>query len=161
MKLKLIQDETFQDYAFAISMLIACEKCDYKCATDGGFSPAICQNSHLAQMPTINLTNEQIYERYKSNPITRAVVLGGMEPFLQFEEIFDLIKYFRLQNNTDPYIIYTGYYPEEISDKISALKEFENIIIKFGRFIPNQKPYYDETLGVMLASNNQWSEKIS
>lgn len=161
MKLKLIQDETFQDYAFAISMLIACEKCDYKCARDGGFSSSLCQNSHLAQMPTIFLTNEQIYERYKSNPITTAIIIAGMEPLLQFEEIFDLIKYFRLHGNTDPYIVYTGYYPEEISDKINALKEFENIIIKFGRFIPNQKPHYDEILGVMLASDNQWAEKIS
>ena len=37
---------------------------------------------------------------------------------------------------------------------------FTNIIIKFGRYIPNQKPHYDEVLGVNLASDNQYAERI-
>ena len=41
------------------------------------------------------------------------------------------------------------------------LKKYSNIIIKFGRFIPNQKPHYDPVLGVELASDNQYGEKIS
>jgi len=32
-----------------------------------------------------------------------------------------------------------------------------NIIIKFGRFIPDQKSHMDETLGVELASPNQYA----
>ena len=35
------------------------------------------------------------------------------------------------------------------------------IIIKYGRFIPNQQKHYDEILGVYLASDNQYAEKIS
>jgi pyruvate-formate lyase-activating enzyme len=161
MKLKLIQDENFQDYGFAISMLIACEKCDYKCAADGRFSLTICQNSHLAQMPTINLTNEQIYERYKPNPLTTAIIFGGMEPFLQFEEIFDLISFVRLQGCSDLIIIYTGYYPQEIAGQLEQLKTLPNIIVKFGRYKPNQEPHFDECLGVVLANKEQWGEKIS
>ena len=38
---------------------------------------------------------------------------------------------------------------------------FPNIIIKFGRFIPNQEGHYDEVLGINLASKNQFGEKIS
>jgi hypothetical protein len=41
------------------------------------------------------------------------------------------------------------------------LKSFSNIIIKFGRFIPNQEPHYDEVLGVKLASDNQYARRIS
>jgi hypothetical protein len=36
-----------------------------------------------------------------------------------------------------------------------------NIIIKYGRFIPNHQPHYDEILGVKLASDNQYAERIS
>ena len=38
---------------------------------------------------------------------------------------------------------------------------FKNIIIKFGRYIPNRNNKYDEILGVTLASDNQFAEKIS
>ena len=61
----------------------------------------------------------------------------------------------------DDVVIYTGYNKEEIADKIEVLKKFKNIIIKFGRFIPNSKKKYDEVLGVELASENQYGEKIS
>ena len=40
------------------------------------------------------------------------------------------------------------------------LKKYKNIIVKFGRFIPNQEKQYDEVLGVYLASNNQYGEKL-
>ena len=38
---------------------------------------------------------------------------------------------------------------------------FNNIIVKFGRFIPNQESHYDEILEVNLASPNQYARKIS
>ena len=38
---------------------------------------------------------------------------------------------------------------------------YSNIIIKFGRFIPNREPHFDEVLGVNLASNNQYAKRIS
>ena len=41
------------------------------------------------------------------------------------------------------------------------LSRFDNIIIKFGRFVPNQTPHCDEVLGVKLVSNNQYAVKIS
>ena len=45
--------------------------------------------------------------------------------------------------------------------KINILKQYPNIIIKFGRFKPNQKSHYDDVLGVNLISDNQYGEKIS
>ena len=61
----------------------------------------------------------------------------------------------------DDVVIYTGYYPDEIKDALDVLKGFKNIIIKFGRYIPNRQSRYDEILGVTLASDNQYAERIS
>ena len=60
----------------------------------------------------------------------------------------------------DDVVIYTGYKEEEILDKINVLKSYEPIIIKFGRYVPNQKSHYDDVLGVNLASDNQYAKII-
>ena len=67
--------------------------------------------------------------------------------------MYELIKCFRDNKCVDDFIIYTGYYDYEISDKINKLKQFQNIIIKYGRFMPNHQPHYDEVLGINLISN--------
>ena len=54
-----------------------------------------------------------------------------------------------------------GQCQREIFDEIRELKQFPNIIIKYGRFIPGHSPIYDEVLGVNLASKNQFAVKIS
>lgn len=80
----------------------------------------------------------------------------------QFDEVFDLIKTLRNKYGcNDDIVIYTGYYPQEIADELAALRQFENIVVKFGRYQPGQKSHYDEVLGVELASDNQWAERIS
>ena len=78
----------------------------------------------------------------------------------QFDDIYNFIVDFRFYCNDD-IVIYTGYTEEEIKDYISKLKKFENIIIKFGRYIPNQEKHYDKILGIYLASDNQYAKKIS
>ena len=37
---------------------------------------------------------------------------------------------------------------------------YDNIIIKFGRYIPNQQSHFDIVLGVNLASDNQYAERL-
>jgi hypothetical protein len=44
---------------------------------------------------------------------------------------------------------------------LEEFKQFKNIIIKFGRFVPNQEKHYDEVLGIELASPNQYARRIS
>lgn len=61
----------------------------------------------------------------------------------------------------DDIVIYTGYYKEEIKEYIDKLRVYPNIIIKFGRYIPNQEKHYEEELGIYLASDNQYAERIS
>ena len=101
-----------------------------------------------------------LIQKYKTNAITSAIVFGGLENFDEFEQMLNFIKCFRCYSQDD-IIIYTGYNQEEIMDKINMLKQYPNIIIKFGRFIPGQQPHYDEVLGVKLASDNQYAEVIS
>ena len=62
---------------------------------------------------------------------------------------------------TDDIVIYTGYKKCEIENQLHQLKQFSNIIVKFGRYIPMQPPIYDEVLGVELASPNQYAERIN
>lgn len=129
-------------------------KCDYECGKQ------VCQNSALATAPDIEVNPMDIISRYFNNPLTEAICCQGLECFDTFKDLYNFIFLFR-SVFTDDIVIYTGYTKCEIADKVEILKQFPNIIIKFGRYIPNQKPHYDEVLGVDLASDNQYAERIS
>ena len=86
-------------------------------------------------------------------------MIGGLEPFDTFDELHDFIWKFR-QLSLDTIVIYTGYYPSEITEQLKKLFKFKNIIIKFGRFIPNDKTRYDQVLEVTLSSSNQFAQTI-
>lgn len=160
MIVKGLLDEDFVNYRLP-AMFIASAYCDWKCCNECGKSISMCQNSSLSQSKTTKIPADEIFRRYHSNSITHAVVIGGLEPMLQFDEILEVIKYFRKHNVNDVFVIYTGYYPYEILDKIEQLKHYMNIIVKYGRYIPDDLKHYDEILGVWLASRNQYAEKIS
>lgn len=159
MFVKNIIDEVFQDYKKP-SMMIATCKCDWKCLTELGLDINICQNSSLVKQKTVQKLNDEIVERYLNNPITKAIIIGGLEPFLQFEEVIVLIHKFRDYTNDD-IVIYTGYYPEEIKNEINRLKQYKNIIVKYGRYNPNYNKAFDDVLGIELISSNQFAVKIS
>ena len=72
-----------------------------------------------------------------------------------------IVKLRTYYNCNDPIIIYTGYNKDEVKEKIDRLINYENIYVKFGRYVPNHKEHYDEVLGVKLVSDNQYGEKIS
>ena len=44
---------------------------------------------------------------------------------------------------------------------VEALKKFTNIIVKFGRFRPDQPHHVDEVLGVELVNPEQYAKRIS
>jgi len=160
MLIKTITDEDFVNYCKP-SMFIGLCYCNWKCCVENNLPVTTCQNESLAQQSNIEVPINFIFNRYVDNPITSAIVIAGLEPFLQFEEVYQLIEYFRINNNYDDIVIYTGYYPNEIEDYITKLKQFRNIVIKFGRFIPNDKSKFDDVLGIELASQNQYAERIS
>ena len=107
------------------------------------------------------MDTQEIYEKYIESDIVKSVVIGGLEPLLQIEEVLSLIDYFRSQGCEDDFVIYTGYTEEEVlnNPEWSKLLHYKNIVIKYGRFVLGDKPHYDEVLGIYLASDNQYAKR--
>lgn len=157
MKLKGIIDEDFVNYK-KCSMFLAFPFCSFKCEKECG--ERVCQNSPLALAQTLEVTTEKIVARYIQNPLSEAIVCGGLEPLDSFDDVVGLVEAVRAHCDDD-IVIYTGYNKSEITDKIQRLQAYKNIIIKYGRFIPYRATHYDEVLGMKLASENQYAERIS
>lgn len=159
MKLKGMTDEDFLQYKKP-SLLLVFPTCTFKCCIECGSQ--VCQNWSLAMAPMMEVSSDTIIQRYLSNPITQAIVCGGLEPFDSFDELFPFIVSLREDHKCeDDIVIYTGYKEEEINSYINKLKAYKNIIVKFGRFVPDQDYHHDDILGVDLASDNQYAVKIS
>lgn len=159
MIVKGIVFEDFVNYKVPC-MTIEMPYCNFKCDHECGMP--VCQNSALASAPNKVFPEATIIRAYIDNPIARAVCFQGLEPFDSFDELRDFIFEFRnCFSQTDDIVIYTGYNKDEIKNQLNELKQFSNIVIKFGRYIPNQESHYDEVLGVKLASPNQYAERIS
>lgn len=158
MKILNVKAEDFTNYKKA-AMFIGMGSCTFKCCNEAGISPEICQN-YLLQYDYIELEPETLVGNYLSNSISESIVIGGLEPFDDFMNLLNLIDEFR-RNTLDDIVIYTGYYPYEIINYLLYLTTYDNIIIKFGRFIPNDVPHKDKILGVDLISNNQYAVKLN
>jgi hypothetical protein len=157
MILKNIIDEDFTNYK-KISMVLGFPYCTFKCDKECG--RPVCQNSILAKSESVEIPINKVIDRYVKNSISDAVVCGGLEPFDTFDDLVTFIEAFR-EVSDDDVVIYTGYTEEELLAQINILSNFKNIYIKFGRFIPDQEKHYDDTLGIYLASDNQYGKKIS
>ena len=162
MKIKDIVDEDFVNYREA-AMFIGTVSCAGKCCIEAGIPLSVCQNDGWRKKPPIDMRDSRIVERYVNNPITHAIVFGGLEPLEQMDDIVDFMTMLRIVYHcNDTVVIYTGYNrdePEAIA-AIERLMIFENIIMKFGRYIPNRDTVYDDVLGVTLSSDNQYAERI-
>jgi len=159
MTIKGIVPEDFVNYKLP-SLTIEFPYCNFKCDKDAGCN--VCQNIPLIQEPNITIeANDLIEIYYLNNPITKAIVMQGLEPFDSIGDLVDFIGLLRnLYKCDDDVVIYTGYDKHEVSSELLLLKSFKNIIVKFGRYIPNKESHYDEVLGVSLASPNQYAERI-
>ena len=139
-------------------LTIETPKCNFKCDKECGM--LVCQNSSLASAPTFNCPIETIIDYFDANPVTQAICFQGLEPFDTFEDLLSFIQVFRV-SHSQPIIIYTGYTQQELKEFLKILKQYKNIIIKFGRVVPNDNSIYDKILGVNLSSSNQYAEVIS
>lgn len=158
MKLKGIIDCDFTNYKEPV-LTLEFPYCDFKCDKLNGCQ--VCQNNALAREPNIDIPFKTIWQLYEQNPLTKGFCCQGLEPFDSDLELLDFIQSVRYYCD-DTIIIYTGYNKSEILPiYFTTLKQYPNIIIKWGRFIMNQKPHYDEVLGVSLTSDNQYAEKIT
>lgn len=141
------------------SMFVIFPCCTFKCDKENGNQ--YCQNWSLTKQPNIDISAADLIKFYYNRDLVDAVVLGGLEPFDSWKDLYEFVFVFRNLIPDADIVIYTGYNKDEIQDKLDMLKQFKNIIIKYGRYRPNQKPHRDELLGVDLASDNQYAEKIS
>ena len=157
MKLKGLNEYDICNYKEP-SMFLIFPTCTFKCNKECG--QPVCQNLELAQSTAIEVSSLQLINRYLNNPLTHAVVCGGLEPFDSWNDLYSFCSVFR-GFSKDPIVIYTGYTEKEITKQIKLLSCLPNIIVKFGRFIPNSPHIFDVLLGVELASNNQYAKSIS
>lgn len=156
----ILKDVVFEDlvnYRVATMFLIF-NKCSFKCEKE--CNGAFCQNSSIVKMEDREVSIDYLIDEYLTNPITHGITCGGLEPFDSWEDLKAFIDKIRIYT-ADPIVIYTGYKEEEITDKIEVLSRYENIIVKFGRYVPNKEPHFDKLLGVKLASPNQYAKVVS
>ena len=174
MIIKELRDEDFVNYKKP-SLFLGFPTCSFKCCKEGNLPIEVCQNCSLAKSDGVDMSPDQIVDRFLSNPITSASVIGGMEPFDSARDLIDLIHCLRTKTNDD-IVIYTGYTEEEVKNMqytinysfgkqdysyFGEIAKYPNIIIKFGRFRPNEDSHYDSVLGVKLVSSNQYAVRIS
>lgn len=162
MKIKSIVSEDFVNYKKP-SMFIIFPYCSFKCDKECG--APVCQNSKLAAMPIIEIAIDTICQKYINNPITSAIVCGGLEPFDSESDLLGLVGTLRNKyNNNDDIVIYTGYTEEELSENLvykMITEDYKNIIIKFGRYLPAIERRFEPILGVELASVNQYAKEFN
>ena len=134
-------------------------KCSFKC--DKEYGTQVCQNWELAAAPSQTVLINPFMRRYMANPLTEALVLQGLEPFDSLIDLYTVAAALSDFKCTDDLVIYTGYNRTEVGSKLQPLFYIPgHLIVKWGRYIPNQKPHYDPALGVYLASDNQYGELI-
>ena len=156
------------------AMFIICPRCTFKCDKDNGCK--VCQNSALAQEKMKQVDTLSLCKRYIHNPLTSAVVFGGLEPLELGQDIIDFVEILRNQFHcNDDVVIYTGYTKDEVVRGFrdgeaevdpflqwwNKIQTYPNIIIKFGRFLKDKPSRFDPILGITLASDNQYAEVIS
>lgn len=159
-KLKGVIFEDFVNYKKPC-MTLMFPKCTFKCEKE--CEEAFCQNSELAAAPQQTVLVNDLLRQYKNNPITEAIVLQGLEPLDSLLDIYIVAANLRDFKIQDDFIIYTGYKKSEVSDELLQTITSMipgHLIIKWGRYVPNQTPHYDPVLGVKLASDNQYAEVI-
>ena len=176
MELLFVIQEDFLNYKKP-SMFIGFPKCSFKCNID--CKKEVCQNYKLYNKDKINVDIDTLCKMYINNNITKSIVMGGLEPFDSPFDLISIIDHLRnVYNCDDDIVIYTGYTLDELEniklydysnavkqDKLHAvyntLKQYKNIIIKSGRFVPGDNPHFDDVLGVNLSSDNQYAIRLS
>lgn len=164
MRVKDIIDEDFQDY-YKPAMFICARSCTMKCNAKAGRE--VCQNASLLSQDTINISDNHIVKRYLENNLTSAIVVGGLEPLDQPEELAKFADALNHHNIHDDLVIYTGYSEDEIresdilssalSSVVDKCRLTRNLVVKYGGFVSGCAPHFDAVLKVNLASDNQYA----
>ena len=147
------------NYKYPTFMIAMGTTCTFKCERECGME--VCQNHPLLKEDIIHYSIPNAIWRYDRQSLSKSITLQGLEPLDNMVQLIWFLIEFRRDHN-DTVIIWTGYTEEECESFIELLKELEidNIIIKFGRFVPNKEPHFDEILGVELANEEQYAKEF-
>lgn len=154
------ENDTVNNGNFTTFVIQSGISCTFKC--DKESKCQICQNWQIRKQKTIKVDLMNIIERYDKNDLAKSITFQGLEPLDNLKQLLWFIYYFR-KDHHDPIYIWTGYTEEECEDLIYFLKDkmkYDNIFIKFGRFVPNCEKHFDKELKIYLASPNQYCKKI-
>jgi organic radical activating enzyme len=143
-KYKGIIHERVEDAPFVGALIIA-DRCSRNCKN--------CFNESLKSKTSIENTAYEIIKEVKSNPFNNGIILSGLEWTEQKDDLIELVslaKRSRLQ-----VMIHTGL-TEESFFRILDRNIFENCYIKFGEYEEHLSSNIHESMGVRLASSNQY-----
>lgn len=145
----------FVNYKSCTYNILAGISCTFKCGKE------FCINNPLINQEIVITTNDKLIKDYLNQSIATSITFQGLEALDNLKQILWFIYYFRKESN-DNIILWTGYTKEECEDLIFLIKKmgWNNIIIKYGRYIPNRPSRYDEVLGINLVSDNQYAEVL-
>lgn len=151
--------EVFQDYK-KYSLLIGVCFCDWKCCLESGIPVTVCQNHNLESAKFFEVSFDYVLKTLNES-YADALIIGGLEPFMQTDEVVQLLKFLRENGVKKDLLVYTGYYLEEIDSYTIGLLSDLNVILKCGRYIPDRPSNkIDPVLGIKLASSNQYGVKL-
>ena len=146
---------------FLPSLFIGMGTCNWKCCIEAGIDKSICQNSELARAPRYDVKASELCRVYNISNIDEAIVIGGLEPLDDMEGLLELVKTFDEMCVGD-IVIYTGYTEDEkqktITEDVLPLVKNNRLVVKYGRYVPNQEKHLDPVLKVYLASDNQYGK---
>ena len=146
----------YKDPTFMIASGISCTfKCERECGE------RVCQTHPRLKEEVINYTISNAIWRYDRQSLSTSITFQGLEPLDNIIQLIWFLVEFR-KNHNDKVIIWTGYTEDECEPFINLLKELNisNIIIKFGRYVPNKESHFDELLGVILSNPEQYSKEF-
>lgn len=153
MEIKGVIWEDFNNYRLP-SLFIGTSSCPHNC--EG------CQNEALKLVKGVKVTNAFLIDAYVNNPITKAIVLGGLDPLMTFEDTYSFVKDVRKRGINDTIIIYTGFKEEVVDHWVEKLVALGgHLVVKYGKYIKGHEPHMDSVLGVRLASDNQYAKEYN
>lgn len=143
-RLKGIDQEVIGDAPF-VGLRLNSIACDLNCYE--------CHNEHLKQSTVELFDLSYIKALYKSNPLHKGIIFGGLEWSNQEEELRHIMSYFL--NDNIPFIIYTGLTESNFKSILNKLP-YTKLYVKYGSYNVNLSTHNNNHFGVQLASANQY-----
>jgi len=129
------------------------------CALDCNIGCKGCFNQSLKEAPIFYKKADEIMDEIMSNPFNEGVILAGLEWSLQPTELLALVKSATVRNM--PVIVYTGHDINTFLRRVPLIKQFTEVLVKYGAYDESKLSLTHEAYGIKLASTNQHIDSIA